>query len=90
MRRERPPVTITTFTPLELLFLVRDDRLELRVRHAIHSDDVFVDQPHIAARDGSHRELGVPGKAKLAYEEHVERSAKGTRDLVRHRHASSR
>jgi hypothetical protein len=53
-------------------------------------DQPVVEDEDTSRRDGPHRELLVPGDADLPDDEHVERRAELSRELVGHRDAAAR
>jgi hypothetical protein len=66
---------------LDLLFRARDLAIEIRLRDTERAHHPLVEHPH-AGRDRSDRELGVPRRAELSRDHHVERRGETLRDRV--------
>ena len=65
---------------LELVTFAPLDRGELARLEPNVGDDVVVQHARALLADRAHRELGLPGHAELAHDEHVERSTERDRD----------
>ena len=86
----RPVAPVRALPARQLRLLACRDGVDLRRGDARHLDDLRVEHPDAAGRDGAHRELLVPRHAELPDEEDVERDAELPRDLEADGHASAR
>src|SRR6266852_1757922 len=69
--------------------LTYGDLLDARVRNASVPDQVLAQHLDASGSNRAHRQVRVARNAKLADEQHVERSGKGRRDFERDRHTAS-
>jgi hypothetical protein len=64
-------VAIGTFPSLELSLFLSRHLFNHNLRNPVPRQDVIVQNTNTAGCDGTHRQLGMPGKAQLPYQEHI-------------------
>jgi hypothetical protein len=88
--RRQTPSAIQLLASLELALFLSSDGIDHVLWNRQSLQHVLIEHPDTAAGDGPHRELFVPGKAKLADEEYIERSIQGLGDFEADGNAAAR
>ena len=86
----RTTAAVSTLVPPQLLAFLCRDSVDYVVRNAQIPDDLIVQDPQAAGRNGAHGQFFVPGDAKLADDKDVQRRVEGLGHFKRDRHAPAR